>query len=129
MKDKKLSAISQPKYAIWRSLFGSSRPKVLNILLFELHTINISLFEALFVYNVKSNIEISISNSNVHKNCLNKPQNDQKCENRLYGFWLIFTNNVFLLICIEIKVSEIEILSEMLEELDVDNKMFTIFCL
>ena len=85
------------------------------------------LFEALFVYNVKSNIEISISYSNVHKNCLNKPQNDQKCENGLYGFWLIFTNNVFLLICIEIKVSEIEILSEILEELDVDNKMFTIF--
>ena len=54
-------------------------------------------------------------------------QNDQKCENGLSGFWLIFTNNVFLLICIEIKVSEIEILSEILEELDVDNKMFTIF--
>ena len=85
------------------------------------------LFEALFVYNVKSNIEISISYSNVHKNCLNKPQNDQKCENGFFGFWLIFTNNVFLLICIEIKVSEIEILSEILEELDVDNKMFTIF--
>ena len=85
------------------------------------------LFKALFVYIVKSNIEISISNSNVHKNCLNKPQNDQKCENGLYGFWLLFTNNVFLLICIEIKVSEIEILSEILEELDVDNKMFTIF--
>ena len=85
------------------------------------------LFEALYVYIAKSNIEISISYSNVHKNCLNKPQNDQKCENGLYGFWLIFTNNVFLLICIEIKVSEIEILSEILEELDVDNKMFTIF--
>ena len=85
------------------------------------------LFEALFVYNVKSNIEISISYSNVHKNCLNKPQNDQKCENGLYGYWLIFTNNVFLLICIEIKVSEIEILSEILEELEVDNHMFTIF--
>ena len=85
------------------------------------------LIEELYVYIVKSNIEISISNSNVHKNCLNKPQNDQKCENVLYGFWLLFTNNVFLLICIEIKVSEIEILSEILEELDVDNKMFTIF--
>ena len=85
------------------------------------------LFEALFVYIVKSNIEISISFSNVHKNCLDKPQNDQKCENGLYGFWLLFTNNVFLLICIEIKVSEIEILSEILEELDVDNQMFTIF--
>ena len=85
------------------------------------------LLEALFVYIVKSNIEISISNSNVHKNCLNKPQNDQKCENGSYGFWLIFTNNVFLLICIEIKVSEIEILNEILEEFDVDNKMFTIF--
>ena len=43
------------------------------------------LFKALFVYIVKSNIEISISNSNVHKNCLNEPQNDQKCENVLYG--------------------------------------------
>ena len=72
-------------------------------------------------------LEISISYSNVQKNCLNKPQNDQKCENGLYGFWLLFTINVFLLICIEIKVSEIEILSEILEELDVDNKMFTIF--
>ena len=49
------------------------------------------LFEALFVYNVKSNIEISISYSNVHKNCLNKPQNDQKCENGLHDFWLFFT--------------------------------------
>ena len=44
------------------------------------------LFEALFVYNVKLNIEISISYSNVHKNCLNKPQNDQKCEN---GLWIL----------------------------------------
>ena len=85
------------------------------------------LFEALFVYNVKSNIEISISYSNVHKNCLNKPQNDQKCKNGLYDFWLFFTKNVFLLIWIEIKVSEMEISSEILEELDVDYKMFTIF--
>ena len=85
------------------------------------------LFEALFVYNVKSNIEISISYSNVHKNCLNKPQNDQKCENGLYDFWLFFTKNVFLLIWIEIKVSEMEISSEILEVLDVDYKMFTIF--
>ena len=85
------------------------------------------LFEALFVYIVKSNIEISISYSNVHKNCLNKPQNDQKCENGLYDFWLFFTKTVFLLIWIEIKVSEMEISSEILEELDVDYKMFTIF--
>ena len=61
------------------------------------------------------------------KNCLNKPQNDQKCENGLYDFWLFFTKTVFLLIWIEIKVSEMEISSEILEVLDVDYKMFTIF--
>ena len=72
-------------------------------------------------------LEISISYSNVPKNCLNKPQNDQKCENGLYDFWLFFTKIVFLLIWIEIKVSEMEISSEILEVLDVDYKMFTIF--
>ena len=53
---------------------------------------------------------------------LNKPQNDQKFENGLYGFCLLFSNNVFLLISIEIEVSKIEILSEILEELDVTSK-------
>ena len=44
----------------------------------------------------------------------------------VFGYYSL-TINVFLLICIKIKVSKIEILSEILEELDVDNKMFTIF--
>ena len=101
--------------------------KLQNLLILVKQKIIFSAIICLFVYNVKSNIEISISYSNVHKNCLNKPQNDQKCENGLYDFWLFFTKNVFLRIWFEIKVYEMEISSEILEVLDVDYKMFTIF--
>ena len=45
------------------------------------------------------------------------------------GFELIITYSEFLLICFESKVSETEILSKILEELDIDNQMFTIFSL
>ena len=45
------------------------------------------------------------------------------------GFELIITYSEILLICFESKVSEIEILSKILEELDIDNQMFTIFSL
>ena len=45
------------------------------------------------------------------------------------GFELIITYSEFLLICFESKVPETEILSKILEELDIDNQMFTIFSL
>ena len=45
------------------------------------------------------------------------------------GFELIITYSEILLICFESKVSETEILSKILEELDIDNQMFTIFSL
>ena len=45
------------------------------------------------------------------------------------GFELIITYSEILLICFESKVSEAEILSKILEEIDIDNQMFTILCL
>ena len=42
------------------------------------------------------------------------------------GFELIITYSEILLICFESKVSETEILSKILEELDIDNQKFTI---
>ena len=44
-------------------------------------------------------------------------------------FELIITYSEILLICFESKVSETEILSKILEELDIDKQMFTIFSL
>ena len=43
------------------------------------------------------------------------------------GFELIITYSEILLICFESNMSETEILSNILEELDIDNQMFTIF--
>ena len=45
------------------------------------------------------------------------------------GFELIITYSEILLICFESKVSETEILSKILEQLDINNQMFTIFSL
>ena len=45
------------------------------------------------------------------------------------GFELIITYSEFLLICIESKVTETEIFSKILKELNIDKQMFTIFSL
>ena len=43
-----------------------------------------------------------------------------------YGFGLIFTNNEFLLICIEMMVYKIEIFGEILKEVNIDNQMLNL---
>ena len=45
------------------------------------------------------------------------------------GFELIITYSEFLLICFESKVTETEIFSKILKELNIDKQMFTIFSL